>query len=131
MDPRDRVQLAAGKGIVGNADQGGWRQVTLIAKERWEAVTAELGVTLDPSVRRANLLVSGVDLVDARDKVLSIGGTRVQIVNETAPCRRMDEAQPGLQDALRPDWGGGAFGFVVNDGDIAVGDEVRWADNEE
>jgi len=131
MDPKDRATLAAAKGLVGNADQGGWRQVTLIEKERWEAVTAGLGTTLDPSTRRANLMVSGIDLARSRDKTLSVGGSRLKIVNETTPCNLMDEMHPGLQDALRPDWGGGAFGYVLDDGEIAVGDEVAWVDSEE
>jgi hypothetical protein len=38
----------------------------------------------------------------------------------------MDEACPGLRAALRPDWGGGAFGEALDDGRIAVGDLVRW-----
>ena len=38
----------------------------------------------------------------------------------------MDEAHPGLEEALRPDWGGGAFGYVIDDGEIGVGDAVRW-----
>ena len=131
MDPAERAALAAKKGIVGNADWGGWRQVTIIDKEVWEAVTGDLGVTLDPSTRRANLMVSGIDLAHSRDKVLSIGGVRVQIVNETAPCNLMDEAHLGLKDALKPNWGGGAFGYVIDDGDIAVSDEVGWVGEEE
>lgn len=131
MDPKDSATLAAKKGIVGNADWGGWRQVTLIEKERWEAITAGLGVTLHPSARRANLMVSGIELVRSRDKTLSIGGVRIKIVNETAPCNLMEETQPGLEEALRPDWGGGAFGYVVDDGEIAVGDEVSWVDHED
>ena len=27
---------------------------------------------------------------------------------------------------MRPNWGGGAFAVVLNDGAIAVGDEVYW-----
>ena len=131
MDPKYSATLAAKKGIVGNADQGGWRQVTVIEKERWEAITAGLGVTLDPSARRANLMVSGIELVRSRDRTLSIGGVRIKIVNETAPCNLMEETQPGLEEALRPDWGGGAFGYVVDDGEIAVGDEVCWVDYED
>ncbi len=131
MDAKDRATLAAEKGLVGNADWGGWRQVTLIEKERWEAVTAALGATLDPSTRRANLLVSGIKLVRSHGKTLSIGGSRLKIVNETAPCNLMDEMHPGLKDALRPEWGGGAFGYVLDDGEIAVGDEVAWVDSEE
>ncbi len=131
MDPAQHATLAAKKGIVGNADWGGWRQVTIIDRDVWSSVTAGLGISLDPSARRANLMVSGIDLANTRDKVLSIGGVRIKIVNETAPCNLMDEAHAGLKDALRPDWGGGAFGYVIDDGDIAVGDEVRWAEEEE
>lgn len=131
MDPADSATLEAKKGIVGNADWGGWRQVTIIEKERWEAVTADLGVTLDPASRRANLMVSGIDLEASRDKTLRVGTVRIKMVNETAPCNLMDEAHQGLKDALRPAWGGGAFGYVVDDGDIAVGDEVKWVEYEE
>ena len=130
MDPVQRATLAAKKGVVGNADWGGWRQVTIIEKEVWESVTSGLGVTLDPSTRRANLMVSGLGLANRRDKVMSIGGVRLKMVNETAPCNLMDEAHPGLQEALRPDWGGGAFGYVIDDGEIAVGDEVCWVEED-
>ena len=37
----------------------------------------------------------------------------------------MDEIRPGLTAALTPDWRGGVLGRVVQDGEIAVGDEVR------
>lgn len=131
MDRQENASLRAKKGIVGNADWGGWRQVTIIEKERWEAVTAGLGVTLDPATRRANLMVSGIDLENSRDKALRIGAVRIKMVNETAPCNLMEEAQPGLEDALRPNWGGGAFGYVIDDGDITLGDEVRWVEYQE
>lgn len=130
MDPAQRATLAAKKGVVGNADWGGWRQVTIIEQEVWESVTSGLGVTLDPSTRRANLMVSGLGLANCRDKVISIGGVRLKMVNETAPCNLMDKEHPGLKDALKPDWGGGAFGYVLDDGEIAVGDEVRWVEEE-
>jgi MOSC domain-containing protein YiiM len=131
MDGRDSATLHSRKGIVGNADWGGWRQVTIIEKERWEAITAGLGVTLDPATRRANLMVSGIDLAESRDKTLLIGSVRIKMVNQTTPCNQMEEAQAGLEEALRPDWGGGAFGYVVDDGEIHTGDEVRWVEYEE
>jgi hypothetical protein len=38
----------------------------------------------------------------------------------------MEEACPGLQQAMYAEWAGGAFGEVLDDGAIAVGDMVRW-----
>ena len=128
MDPVQRAELIAGKGIIGNANQGGRRQVTIIEKEVWEARTAQVGATLDPSMRRANLMVSGIDLVKSRGRTLRIGECIVEIAGETRPCERMDEAAPGLRDAMRADWGGGAFAMIVKGGSIHVGDDVEFYD---
>lgn len=126
MDPAPAATLVAGRGLVGNANQGGKRQVTIIAREAWEAVQRELGENLAPETRRANLLVSGVDLVDTRGRVLRIGACRVRVYGETKPCWQMEEAHAGLQSALRPEWRGGAFAEVLDGGRIAVGDRVEW-----
>jgi MOSC domain-containing protein YiiM len=128
MDPAGEADLVAGRGIAGNADQGRRRQVTIIEEEAWEAATRGLGAPLDPSARRANLMVRGVRLADSRGRVLRVGACRVRIFGETKPCNTMDETRPGLRDALRPDWRGGAFGEVLDDGRIAVGDAVSWAE---
>jgi MOSC domain-containing protein YiiM len=58
--------------------------------------------------------------------VLRLGGVRVRIKGETRPCERMDEALAGLRAAMDPDWRGGAFGQVLDDGVLTVGDPVRW-----
>ncbi|HJR63536.1 MAG TPA: MOSC domain-containing protein [Gemmatimonadaceae bacterium] len=126
MDPVPAADLRAGKGLVGNADQGRKRQVTVISRERWDALMSQLQASLEPSARRANLMVSGVSLEESRGRVLQIGACRIRIGGETRPCERMDEALPGLRDAMRHDWGGGVFGEVLDDGAIAVGDRVHW-----
>ena len=126
MDPKEQAALVAGRGIVGNADQGRRRQVTILEAERWAEATAELGATLDPAARRANLLVTGLRLAGTPGRVLAIGSCRLRIFCETRPCERMDEALPGLQRALDPDWRGGACAEVIEGGEIAVGDEVAW-----
>jgi MOSC domain-containing protein YiiM len=38
----------------------------------------------------------------------------------------MEDAHPGLQNAMRERWGGGAFAEVLDGGRIAVGDAVEW-----
>ena len=42
----------------------GKRQVTVLSREAWDEVCAELGEQLPWTARRANLLVEGIDLAD-------------------------------------------------------------------
>lgn len=123
MDLVDRATLVAGEGIEGDANRGrARRQVTVIDRAAWDRATAELGVDVDPSARRANVMVSGVDLEESRGRVLRLGPCRVRIEGETTPCSRMDEAADGLQRALGPEWRGGVYGVVLDGGEIVVGD---------
>jgi MOSC domain-containing protein YiiM len=124
MDRRDAATLVAGRGLVGNANQGGRRQVILLDEAAWADATAELGVDLDPSTRRAHLLLSGVRLEDTRGRVLRVGPARLRIWFECTPCYQMDQACPGLQEALRPCWRGGACAEVIEGGEIRIGDEI-------
>lgn len=128
MDPVSAATMVAGNGILGNANQGGRRQVTIIEKETWNRLMDQLGASLDPSARRANLMISGVSLKDSRDRILKIGECRIRLLGETKPCERMEEAQPGLRAAMYPEWGGGAYGQVLDDGEIRVGDAVELID---
>lgn len=128
MDPRDAAILVASRGLAGNANQGGRRQVTLIEENAWADALAELGTALDPATRRANLMISGLSLEDSRGRVLRIGGCRLRIWSECTPCYQMDEAYTGLKKALKPHWRAGACAEVLEGGAIRVGDEVEWED---
>lgn len=133
MDPVDQADLIAGHGIEGDANaQRTKRQVTLIEADLWERVRADLDhPTLDPSLRRANLLVRGLPLANTRGRTLQIGPARLLIHGETRPCRLMEDAHPGLQAALDPQWRGGVYAEVVEGGPIQLGDPVAWAEAEE
>ena len=126
MDPASSARVVAGRGIVGNANQGGKRQVTMVSSKNWADVTAPLGATPDPRLRRANLLVSDIDFTGAHGKVLTIGHVRIRIYGETRPCEQMEAAVPGLKAAMSVPWGGGAFGEILNDGEITIGDVVAF-----
>lgn len=126
MDPVDNAKVVADRGLVGNANQGGHRQVTLVAEEKFEAMSQELGATIEPIWRRGNLLVRGVELTGVRDKVLRVGKARLLIHGETNGCHRMDEAFEGLRAVMKELHGGGAYGEVLEDAEIQVGDPVFW-----
>jgi MOSC domain-containing protein YiiM len=126
MDPRLAVMLETGRGLVGNADRGGRRQVTLISEARWRELMAGVGATLGPEARRANLVISSIDLENTRGRVMRVGPCLLRIGGETRPCEQMEHAAAGLQNAMRARWGGGAFAQVIEGGPIAVGDAVVW-----
>ena len=125
MDPVDRATLDD-RGIAGNANRGGRRQVTIIARERWAELMRDLGADLPPSARRANLLVDGVSLHDSRGRILRVGTARLLINGETRPCEQMEAAHAGLQALMRERWGGGVFAEVLDGGGIRIGDPVEW-----
>lgn len=126
MDAADSALLVARRGLQGNANQGGRRQVTIIARERWDELMQQLNADISPSTRRANLMVKGIAFEKSRGRLLRVGDCRIRIFGETRPCERMDEAFEGLREAMKSHWGGGAFGEVLDDGEIRVGDAVSW-----
>ncbi len=126
MDPVESATLIADRGLAGNANQGGRRQVTLIEWETWQAMMQELETQLDPSTRRANLLLKGLPLAESRGRRLALGPTILLIGGETRPCQRMEEAYPGLRAAMQTGWRGGVFAQVLRGGPVRVGDLSTW-----
>lgn len=130
MDPVESAEAIAGRGLVGNADQGRRRQITIIDEAAWREAAAETGNEVDPSKRRANVMLRGIPLANSRGKLLRLGACLVRILGETRPCERMEEAQAGLRKALSPNWRAGVFGEIVEGGAIHVGDHAELVEAE-
>jgi MOSC domain-containing protein YiiM len=126
MDAVPEIRVAQDGGIVGGVDRSRRRQITLLEQEVWDRLMRDLGGNASASARRANVAISGIRLAHTRGRVLRVGEARIEIDGELTPCERMDEVLPGLQAAMRPNWGGGAFGRILGDATIRAGDSVEW-----
>ncbi len=130
MEVIDRASITFAGGVEGDyrgALKGGpyKRQVSLIEAGDWAAARASVGHALPWQERRANLLIDGLDLPQRAGVRLRVGTALLETTVETEPCERMDALASGLRAALTPDWRGGICARVVEEGAVAVGDEVR------
>ena len=123
MDSINQATFVEGEGLIGDANFGATRQVTVIEKEIFDRIASELP-DMDAKMRRANIMVSGIRLQDSRDKVLAIGDVKIRLRGETRPCEVMEEQCPGPRNALDLHWAGGAHGSVIQGGEIRVNDGV-------
>lgn len=126
MVPHDAAELRPGVGVVGDVPgRSPAREVTVVDRAAWRSACRELGRDVPWTARRANLLVTGLDLRASAGCELRIGAVRLRVTGETLPCRVMDRQRAGLRRALEPDWRGGATCTVLAGGAVAVGDTVE------
>ena len=109
------------------------RQITVLAREDWEAALLDLSDLIGPpdlpwTTRRANLLVEGLSGFKRVGAQLSVGPVLLEITEENVPCHVMDILAEGLRAALQPDWRAGVACRVLRHGTIALGDKVTVAD---
>ena len=103
------------------------RQITILSEIAWKKACDSIGVDLPWTVRRANLLLDGVEFDQTfPGKSVRIGEVELLVTGETLPCSYMDAQQPGLTAALEPDWRGGICCNVINPGEIEIGDLVEF-----
>lgn len=139
---RDRIELRAGLGIVGDryfaARAHVHASVTIIGLEGLEAVGASLGVTVDPVTTRRNVFLRGVDVEALRGEPFSlesagtgagagagggIGAVRFRGYRAANPCAWMDhEIAPGAFRAMRGR--GGVRCDPESDGVLTLGPAV-------
>ena len=119
--------LAAGlRGLAGERSHPKDRAVTLLAREAWQAVCDQLGAALPWTLRRANLLVAGVELEASVGRRLRVGAALLEVSEANPPCRVMDILHPGLRAALVPDGRAGVACRVLEPGELRVGDALRF-----
>ena len=65
-----------------------------------------------------------MELPRAKGGILLVGPVCLEVMAQTYPCARMDEARQGLLKALARDWRGGVTCRVLAGGRVALGDVV-------
>lgn len=123
MEALSAAVLSRSAGVEGDArGKPGKRQITILDQAAWEMARQELGrPDLSWLLRRANLLVSGLDLRASTGRLLRIGPALLEITGETDPCVKIDRPTPGLMQALTPEWRGGVTARVREGGRIEAG----------
>lgn len=125
METLEAAEVTPAAGIAGDVrGKPGRRQVTVLPVAGWRAACADAGAELPWTVRRANLLVDGINPAGCVGHRIVIGTLVLEITGETDPCSWMEAAHKGLMAALLPDWRGGVTCRVRTAGHIQPGDEV-------
>ncbi len=126
METKQRAQITQQSGVEGDyRGKYGPRQITVLSQEAWDQACNGVQAKLPWTTRRANLLISGIELEQTTRQILQIGEVRLAITGETDPCQRMDMQHQGLRKTLTPAWRGGVTCFVMDEGTIQIGDEVE------
>jgi MOSC domain-containing protein YiiM len=126
IEELDCARITPEAGVEGDCHgEPGPSQVTVVSEEGWHAATADLATELSWTLRRANLLVRGIDLLHTAGKHLQVGEVLLEISAENEPCWLMDKQHRGLRKALTPAWRAGVSCRVIRGAAIKLGDRVR------
>ncbi|TQK71387.1 MOSC domain-containing protein [Nocardioides sp. SLBN-35] len=124
MQPKDEVEVEAGRGIVGDRYHGTrHRHVTVQSRETLDEAAAVYGRPVPSELTRRNLTIShGVVPRDPGTRI-RVGEVLLEVVRVAAPCKLLDDTiGAGAQEALRRR--AGTVFRVLEGGRIRVGDPV-------
>ena len=123
----DSVEAKTQHGLTGDryAGRSGNRQVTLIQTEHLPVIASTLGMeSVDPSLLRRNICVSGINLLALKDKRFQIGEVILEYTGLCHPCSFMETTfGPGGYNAVRGH--GGINARVIQSGIIRLDDRVN------
>jgi MOSC domain-containing protein YiiM len=127
------VRAVAGRGLEGDryaTRQGYWTdvdecQVTLIAGEDLDGITASSGVAVQDGQHRRNIVTRGVDLRGLAGRTFRIGEATFVYDRPRPPCRYIEAlTEPGMTRALAARRGG-ICARVVESGLLRTGDQIE------
>lgn len=127
MQPKDVVEVEAGKGIVGDRYHGTrHRHVTVQSRETLDEAARVFGRDVPSALTRRNLTIDrGVVPRDPGARI-RVGEVLLEAVRVAAPCKLLDDTiGAGAQEALRRR--AGTVFRVLEGGTIRVGDPVDLA----
>lgn len=126
MQTLEMAEITQSEGLVSDfRRRPGKRQVTVMSLNQWQLACNDIDTPLPWTTRRANLLVEGVDFsAKSLGMTINIGDVKLEIMDETEPCHKMDQQIDGLRAALTPDWRGGVCCKVIEGGSIKTGDKI-------
>ena len=124
QEAQDRVELVAGKGIVGDRYFGHLEdykgQITFFDLGVADALGERLGVEVDGANTRRNVFLRGIPLNHLIGATFLIQGITFQGVEECKPCFWMDQAfQEGTETFLKGQ--GGLRAKILTGGALSVG----------
>lgn len=125
MQPKDSVEVEAGRGIVGDRYHGArHRQVTVQSRESLDEAAAAYGKDVPSDLTRRNITIDRGVVPREPGSLLRIGDVLLEAVRVAAPCKLLDDTiGRGAQEALRRR--GGTVFRVLKGGSLAIGDRVE------
>lgn len=120
----ERVEVEAGKGIVGDRYHGTkHRHVTVQSLDALAEAAEIYGHDVPPHLTRRNLTIDHGVVPREPGALIRVGPVLLQVVRVAAPCKLLDDTiGPGAHHAMRHR--GGSVCRVLEGGDVAVGDPV-------
>lgn len=136
MTGLDRIELVAGKGVVGDRyykETGTFseilsglpdKELTLIESEKIDAFNEEFGFSYTYGDFRRNIVTQGISLNDLAGKAITIAGVRLYGVRLCEPCAHLaglltSEIMPALVHKT------GLRAQIVKSGFIQIGDKLQ------